>query len=253
MNRKLVLATVCCLPLISSAEEAKKEESSITASAELGLLYKTGNTESADLKSGFDFKYEKELWRSTFDFDFLIKKTEDEAGDLETTDQKWIIESKTNYTLDTNSKNYMYGDIYHEDNKIKGFDTQSSISVGWGREWFKNEVASLFADVGPGYKRDVTRATDTQSSETHSSVIIQAQALYLRKINENVDFKQKLTAKYAVSSGESDNYKAETSITTKLIESLALKFSFIIDHNTVVDKGVEKTDTETALTLVYSF
>ncbi len=254
MNHKLILATLCCLPLIGHAEEAEKEQSPITASAELGMLYKTGNTKSADIKTGFDFKYEKDLWRSTVALDLLVKKTEKEGENhFETTDQKWTFDSKTNYTLDTKSKNYVYGAISYEDNRFSGFENQSSVSAGWGREWFKNEKASLFADIGPGYKRDVTKATDTMDSETKSAFIIQAQALYLRKINEHVEFKQTLIAKYAPKSGENSKYKAETSITTKLIETLALKFAFIIDHNTKVDEGIEKTDTQTALTLVYSF
>ncbi|MCO4799431.1 MAG: DUF481 domain-containing protein [Colwelliaceae bacterium] len=256
MNHKIAIAAICCFPLISAAED-KVKTSPITASAELGLLYKTGNTKSADIKTGFDVKYEEELWRSTLAFDLLIKKTEktDENGEehFDTSDQKWTVESKTNYTLDKTSKNYIYGDIAYEDNRFSGFENQSSISAGWGREWFKNEKASLFADIGPGYKRDVTKATDSVESETQSSFIIQAQALYLRKINEHVEFKQLLSAKYAPKSGANSKYKAETSITTKLIETLALKFSFIIDHNTEVESGTDRTDTQTAMTLVYSF
>jgi len=256
MNHKFALAALCCFPLVSAAEE-KKEVSPFTASAELGLLYKTGNTKSADIKTGFDVKYEEDLWRTTLALDLLVKKTEktDENGDdhFETSDQKWTLESKTNYTLDSKSKNYIYGDVAYEDNRFSGFENQSSVSAGWGREWFKNEQASLFADIGPGYKRDVLKATDDMASETKSSFIIQAQALYLRKINEHVEFKQILSAKYSPKSGENSKYKAETSITTKLIESLALKFSFIIDHNTEVEEGTDRTDTQTAMTLVYSF
>ena len=256
MNHKIIFATLCCLPFISVAQE-NEETSPITASAELGMLYKTGNTKSADIKTGFDVKYEEALWRSTLAFDLLVKKTETTDADgneeFDTSDQKWTIESKTNYTLDKTSKNYIYGDISYEDNRFSGFENQSSISAGWGREWFKNKKASLFADIGPGYKRDVIKATDTTESVTQSAFIIQAQALYLRKINEHVNFKQLLSAKYAPGTGDNSTYKAETSITTKLIETLALKFSFIIDHNTEVDEGTDRTDTQTAMTLVYSF
>jgi len=262
MTNKLILAALCFSPLVSAAEETKEEVSPITASAELGMLYKTGNTRSADVKTGLDIKYEKDLWRSTLAFDLLAKKTEQEVGGeetFETTDQKWTIASKTNYTLDSASKNYVYGDIAYEDSRFGGFENQSSISAGWGREWYKTEVASLFADIGPGYKRDITKdilddsGVVTTQSETQSSFIIQAQAEYLRKINEHVEFKQTLSAKYAPQSGENSIYKAESSITTKLIETLALKFAVIIDHNTVVEEGTERTDTQTAMTLVYSF
>ena len=46
---------------------------------------------------------------------------------------------------------------------------------------------------------------------------------------------------------------AKPSISTKLIETLQLKFSLNIDHNTKVEPGTKKTDTETAITVVYSF
>jgi len=256
MNRKLVLTALCCMPLVAIAEEVA-EKSPFTSSAELGMLYKTGNTKSADIKTGFDIKYEQDLWRSTFAFDLLIKKTEQDNGAgkdvFETTDEKWTVESKTNYTLDTESKNYAYGDVAYEKNRFGSYENQSSVSAGWGREWFKNDNASLFADIGPGYKRDVTKATDTMASETNSSFIVQAQALYLRKINEHVEFKQTLSIKYAPKGGENSKYKAESSITTKLIETLQLKFSFLVDHNTEVEKGTDNTDTQTAVTLVYSF
>jgi len=257
MNRKLALTALCCLPLLASAEEAVVEKSPFTSSAELGMLYKTGNTKSADIKTGFDIKYEQALWRSTFAFDLLIKKTEQENENgkdvFETTDEKWTVESKTNYTLNAENKNYVYGDIAYENNRFSSYENQSSVSAGWGRQWFKNDKASLFADIGPGYKREVTKATSEIESETNSSFIIQAQALYLRKINEHVEFKQTLSIKYAPESGENSKYKAESSITTKLIETLQLKFSFLVDHNTEVEDGQDNTDTQTAVTLVYSF
>ncbi|MGB1197873.1 MAG: DUF481 domain-containing protein [Thalassotalea sp.] len=256
MNRNIILLALCCAPLTSFAEQAE-EKSPISASVGLGFLYKTGNTKSADVKSGFDLKYEKDLWRSTLALDLLAKKTniEDDSGEkhLETSDQKWTAESKTSYTLNKNNQSYVYGDIYYEDDRFSGFENQSTISAGWGREWYKTEVASFFADIGPGFKHDVTEATETDPSKTNTAFIIQAQALYLRKINEHVDFKQSLTVKYAPKSGESDKYSTETSITTKLIQTLQLKFSFKVEHDTIVDADKERTDTQTSIALVYSF
>ena len=255
MDHKLIVAACVGITLTSSVAIAAEpaEKSAIASSAELGMLFKSGNTRSTDLKAGYDFKYEKDLWRSTLAFDLLIKKAEVDQGndttEFETTDQKWTIESKTNYTLNKANKSYVYGDFAYEDSRTGSFDNQSSLSAGWGREWYKNEVASFFADIGPGYKRDVLK----DPSETKSSFIIQAQALYLRKINENVEFKQTLSAKYAPKTGENSKYQAESSITTKLIDTLQLKFSFKVDHNTEVQAETERTDTQTAITLVYSF
>lgn len=249
MNHKFTLPALCLLPLISYAVTAADEKPEFTASAELGFLYKTGNTKSADMKTGFNVKYEKDLWLSLFNFDLLVKKTENDNEDFETSDQKWAVDSKTNYTLSTEGKNYVYGNIRYEDDRFSSFDSQSSVSAGWGRHWYKTDKASLFADIGPGFKSDKVKTT----GETQNAFIIQAQALYLRQINEHVEFKQTLSAKLAPKSGENSIYSAESSITTKLIETLQLKFSFKIDHNTEVSDDKKNTDTQTALTLVYSF
>jgi putative salt-induced outer membrane protein YdiY len=259
MSHKLISAVLCCVSFATVAEEAATPEvkSPYTASAELGMLFKTGDTKSADVKAGFDFGHELGAWKSTLQFDMLVKKTEetDSAGDdhFETSDQKWTLVGQTNYTLDHTSPNYIYGNASYEDNRFSSFDNQSSISAGWGRRWLETENATLDADIGPGYKRDVLRAPSAQEEETNSTFIVQAQALYKRKINSHVEFKQLLVAKYSPKSGENSTYKAESSITTKLIETLQLKFSFILDYNTEVEDDKENTNTETAMTLVYSF
>jgi putative salt-induced outer membrane protein YdiY len=239
-----------------SAEDSEKKPE-YTASAELGFLYKTGNTKSADIKAGFNLQHEKDKWRSVVAFNILAKKIEqeDDAGneEFETTDNKWDILTQTNYTIGEKDKNYLYGNLTYEQDKFSGFESQSSFSAGWGRHWYETETSSLFADVGPGVQYDATRATDTKSSESNTSIIIQAQVLYTHKFNDYVQFKQYLVAKQATESGENSIYKSETSITAQLIDSLQLKFALRIDYDTEVEPEFENTNTETSMTLIYNF
>ena len=258
MNRKLALSTLCILPLVSyaaAAEEAEKPE--FTASAELGFLYKTGNTKSADVKAGFNLKHEKDKWASVVNFNILAKKLEKEDAEgndeFVTTDNKWDILTQTNYTIGEESKNYLYGNLAYEQDKFSGFESQSSFSAGWGRNWYKTETTSFFADVGPGIKYDVTRATETEPSESNTNFIIQAQALYTHKFNDYVQFKQYLVAKQATASGDNSVYKSETSVTAQLIDALQLKFALRIDYDTEVKPEFENTNTETSMTLIYNF
>jgi putative salt-induced outer membrane protein YdiY len=259
MNHKLLSAAICCMPLIAVAEEATapKAKSPYTASAELGMLFKTGDTKSADVKAGFDFTHEAAAWKSTLNLGVLVKKSEeeDENGEdhFETSDQKWTVVGQTNYTIDKASPNYIYGNASYEDDRFSSFDNQSSISAGWGRRWYETEKTTLDADIGPGFKRDVVSATDTDPEEINTAFIVQAQALYTRELNEHVLFKQLFVAKYAPKSDANSTYKARTSISTKLLETLQLKFSFTVDYNTDVDEDKENVNTETAMTLVYSF
>ncbi|TPH17107.1 DUF481 domain-containing protein [Litorilituus lipolyticus] len=252
--------------ILSSLEKAdekpEKKKSTFSASAQLGLLYQTGNTKSGDVKAGLDLRYEKNLWRSLFIFDALLKKTEivnsDGEDNFETTDNKWSVVTQTNYTINSTKRNYLYGNLFYEENRFSSFDSQASLSTGWGRRWYETSSTSFDADVGPGFKRDVTRPTTAEreegiGSETRDSLILQAQALYIQKINEHIEFKQLLVAKHAIEKGENSLYKSETSLTSKLIDSLQIKLSFIVDYNSKVDPNKANTDTQTAAVLVYSF
>ncbi|KGJ96434.1 YdiY family protein [Colwellia psychrerythraea] len=285
-----LFAFYCTVPVISYAQAQPEESNSadasdilfslekaddsqqpssgtlFTASAQLGFLYLTGNTRSADIKTGLDLRFERGLWRSFFVFDLLVKKTEienemstnKENKNFETTDQKWSISSQTNYTLDAARQNYIYGSVFYEENRFSGFDSQASISTGWGRRWFESKEASFDADIGPGFKRDVTQVTpeemaDGKTSQTQDTFILQAQALYIRHINEHIEFKQLFVVKHAIEVGQNSIYKAESSITSKLIDSLQLKVNFIIDYNSKVDDDKANLNTETSVVLIYSF
>ena len=259
MNPKFALPALCLLPLISYtaiAEDAEKKPE-FTASAEFGFLIKTGNVKSGDIKAGFNLKHEKDKWRTAVVFNILAKKTEvtDDTGNKEfnTTDNRWDILTQTNYTIGEADKNYLYGNLAYEQDKFSGFESQSSFSAGWGRHWYETTTSSFFADVGPGMQYNVTRATNDSESESDTNLIIQAQALYKHKFNEHVEFRQYLVAKQATKSGENSVYKSETSVTAKLIDALQLKFAIRLDYDTEVKEGFENANTETSMTLIYSF
>lgn len=264
MKTNLVAVALCTLPLSVTAlaeETTEAPQHEYNASAELGFLYKTGNSKSGDIKSGIDFEHKYDKWASKLKASLLYRKTEvvvteddgSTSEDFETSDQKFILNGQTNYSMEADGANYMYGSFGFTDDRFSSFEYQAQASAGWGKKWHANELWELTTDIGPGFKRDRLSATDTQESENKDAFIVQAQAAYKRQLNDNVEFKQLLRATQAVDSGENSVYIADTSITTTLIEKLAMKFSFRVEHNTEVDEGKDNTDTQTAITLVYSF
>lgn len=232
----------------------------LTGSAELGFLYQTGNTHSVDIKTGIDLRVEKERWLSLLNIDLLIKKTDiadtnTNEQHFKTTDQKWTVASQTNYNVNNLEKNYIYGAVWYEENDFSSFINQSSISTGWGRHWYKTNEASLWGDIGPGFKRDKFRVSDNEPINTVTSWIMQVQALYIRKLSDNIELKQYLSVKKAIKTNVNSIYNAQTSLTTKLISTLQLKFTFTVNYNTDIEDEDEKKnlDTQTTITLVYSF
>ncbi len=47
--------------------------------------------------------------------------------------------------------------------------------------------------------------------------------------------------------------KSETTLTSQVSDSLSMKLTLLLKHNSDVPPGVDKSDTETSATLVYSF
>ena len=262
MKSKIAAAALLVLPFTGQyalAEEAVVEESAFTISTELGFLFTTGNTKTGDLKAALNIQYEKGQWLHVLAFNALAKKVESENTDgkdvFESTENKWDIVGQTNYSLDEDGKNYLYANVYYQQDKFSSFLYQTSGSIGWGRQLIDTETTTFFADIGPGVKYDVIRedlkAGTIEYSET--APIVQAQALFTHQVNDFVEFKQYLVAKQTVQSGKNSIYKSETSLTTKLNDSLQFKVALRIDYDTHVDEGFENTNTETTATLVYEF
>jgi hypothetical protein len=74
MKSKIALASLLILPF-STQFALAEEKPALTISAELGLLFKTGNTKSGDIKAGLNIKHEEGQWLNTVAFNALAKKT----------------------------------------------------------------------------------------------------------------------------------------------------------------------------------
>ncbi|WP_286219631.1 DUF481 domain-containing protein [Thalassotalea agarivorans] len=267
--KAVLLALITASSAAAFAEDApppppEEEKPAFTGNVQLGFLYKSGNTHSADLLSGVDIKYDKDRWLSVLDVDLLIKRStipDKDTGveSFTTSDQKFTINSQTNYTLNSEKKNYVYGNVWYEQDRFNGFEHQSSASICWGRHWYETENSSLYADIGPGYKIDEVKAVVddngvvVEEAYTAENFIVQTQATYIRKLSDYVEFQQVVNAKIAVKKGENSIFKAQTDIVSTLVSSLQLKFSLVFDYNTEVADGIENLDSQTQVSLLYNF
>ncbi|WP_068547347.1 YdiY family protein [Thalassotalea crassostreae] len=237
--------------------ECDNVPSAISGSIEVGAFFNSGDKNNAIGLVRSDLRHEIGKLRSTWILDMFGRITEEEDPDtgkkeFETTDQKWASSIQSNYTLEKGGKNYVFGYGSYEADRFNGFDYQTAVAAGWGRRWYETDKAFFDAEMGPGFKIDEIAETDENNNKTEKSVILRSAATYERKLFETMEFKQTVSAEFTPESDENSKYQSVSSITTKLIESLALKFAFKIDHNTKVEGDASNTRTETSLTLVYS-
>ena len=116
----------------------------------------------------------------------------------------------------------------------------------------------LNAEIGPGIKRFEHQKESSDlddnglplAGETESEAIGVAKLDYNWQISENARFTQLVAMEYGDTNTKTIS---ESALMTKINGSLQMKFAYNITHNSDVSDEKENTDTETSLTLVYSF
>ena len=245
----LTAATLAAIGASSAvfAQDAE-EKKDFTLDGEFGLLVSTGNTESASVKARLSASQELKNWSNDYLLEGIYKKSEvtNALGEEETqtTDQSYFLSAQGNYKLD-NPENRLFIFGSYEDDRFSSFEFQSTVAAGWNSVWFDKPGQKLTYSVGPGY-----RMSERTTGEDENSLIIRGALDYNWKISETANFRQRLSTEVGEDNTKS---RSETSVSAKLAEAMSLKVSFIMDHNSDVNDGSKNLDTETSITLVYSF
>lgn len=240
--------------LASTASAAQEKPWSFDA--ELGLISTSGNTDSSSIKGKIDAKQNLDNWRNQYVFETLYNQNEilsgDAAGQKETTAQRWFTSIQSDYKLDDKHQGlFVYAS--YEDDRFSGFDYQGTFAIGYSDRWFENAKSHFDYSVGPGVSFVKFEDTDLVEGESEETAILRLSASYLYQISENAKFTQTFSSDVAFESDRNTKSKAESAITANLNSSFALKASLSINHNSEVPAERESTDTQTALTLVYSY
>lgn len=208
------------------------------SSAELGLVATGGNTETTSIQARATVSLDTGTWLHSLTADAL--NTSDESG---TTTERYFAGLKSEYKL--SEKGFLYVKVDYEDDRFAGFDYRLSESLGFGRTFIENDTWLLKAEVGPGARQ--TRYNDNSSD---SELTLHTAGSLGWQLSESSRFTQDLSIDLG-----SDNTVSEavSAITSNIAGNLAMKASFRIKHNSEVPADTKKTDTQLAMTLVYTF
>jgi putative salt-induced outer membrane protein YdiY len=240
------LALACCLG--SATVVAEEADKSFTMDGEFGFIVTTGNTETTSISAGLAATQELDKWSNSYLIEGLYKSDtiEDVAGDEldRTTAQKFFASAQGNYKL-TNPNHRLFAFASYEDDRFSNFKYQGTVAGGWNQKMWETETSAFDYSIGPGYS-----FAEAQDGESRDSAIIRGAFSYLWNVSETSRFTQTFSTEYG-----SDNVKsrAESALTAQIAGGLSLKVSIKFDHNSDVADGLDKLDTETAVTLVYSF
>lgn len=240
-----------------AADEAKTWD----VTSELGAIVTSGNTETTTLKGGIKVLHNLENWNNEYKLDGIYKEDEieNEQGVKETqrTNEKYSISAQGNYKLnEKHSHLFIYGS--HVSDYFGAYRNESVISAGYGLRLIDRSDMWLNAEIGPGYKYfqypdDSTEVDDNGNSlagEREGEAIALGKVDYNWQISDSARFTQLVSVEYGDTNTKT---RSESAILAKINGSLQMKVAYNITHNSDVADDKENTDTETSLTLVYSF
>ena len=240
MQKKLSLgfATLLCI------QGAVAEEDSFKGEGKLGLTNTSGNTETqtivGNLKLGYTmFKWEHEAKLETL-------RAEDGQN---LTAERYSLDLQSDYKL-PNKISYLWGNFRYEDDKFSGYNYQTALTVGYGHKVIDTARTKLDLEAGVGIRKSELKAGSEPNDDLDREPIARFGLDYSQEISSNLDF----TQNFLVETGsENTHLESRTGFNVKIVGNLKMGLSLDINHNTEVPPGTEKTDTITAVNLLYSF
>lgn len=245
MKKTLIFITSATLITGNAFAEEEAPKSLWKASAELGYVATTGNSETQSLNAKAMVSTDREKWRHKGEITALNGSTTDQVTDIEqTTAQKYTLMGQSDYKLA--GKNFLFGVINYDDDKFSGYDYRVTESVGYGRRVIEDTDLIIDLEIGPGARQSKL----TSTGETESEGLIRGAA----KIDWTISKSSKLAEVLTVDAGEDVTItKSVTSLSSQIEGNLSMKITFTYTNTSEVPVGIEETDTETGVTLVYNF
>jgi putative salt-induced outer membrane protein len=243
-----VLALAIIASLQVQAKDAAATDKVWTTSAELGAITTSGNTVGTSVTGKIDAKQELTHWSNQYIFSAHFKEDEKTADNGEKVNERsaerYQLSAKAAYKLGEEfDKLFVFGS--YTDDKFGAYLKYTTVAVGYGTRLYNAEDKSLDAEIGPGYF-----SGERSTGETENGLILRGAAAFNWTISESASFSQTLSIEYG-----DDNTRtvAETALLAKVNGSLQMKAAFVVQNDSDVPVGKKSTDTQTSLTLVYSF
>lgn len=244
-NRILLSTALAPALLINTAlvnAEPSNEDLGFHGSGEAGFNQKTGNVDSESLLARLKLNYSQKQ----NDYKGLIEienKTEDDTQISE----RYVLDLQADRYFTEDKNYYAFANARGEQDEIADLDQDLSLTLGLGKVLYRTEQTRLSTELGLGYQEvDYVGNVETDFSQTTGRIKIDLN----HKFNDNVRFVQDLT--YFTGA---EQYKTESnsSLRMALNSKLSVSSSYKYRYNSNPADAAEKTDTETNLSLIYSF
>lgn len=246
MKPSLLLALAAALALGDAA--AGDIAPAWNTSAELGAITTSGNTAGTAVTGKIDARQELEDWSNQYIASGFFKEDEKPTSNGQTVTvksaERFSLSAKAAYKLMEDGKKLFVLGTYVDD-KFGAYTTYTTMAVGHAWAWDNAEDGRVDLEVGPGYFSG-TRA----NGEDENGFTVRGAAAVRWRLSPSAMFSQSVSVERGTSNVHSI---AEAALSTKINDTMQMKAAFAARNDTNVPANKKNTDTQTSVTLVYSF
>jgi putative salt-induced outer membrane protein YdiY len=238
---------------LTVALPAELPEGAWFTSAELGAITTSGNTTGTSVTGKIDARHETSNWTHEYVASGFFKQDQvtDEDGTThqQRSAQRYMLSAKAAFKLlGEGQRAFVLGS--HVNDRFGAYTRYSSLSVGHGSQWYKTDDKALDVEIGPGYFHGERAPNEAGIVEDESGFTIRGATQFRWAVSPSAQFVQRMSVERGTSNTHSI---AETSLSTKINSTMQMKAGFSARNDTNVPAGKKNTDTQTSLTMVYSF
>ncbi|GAA4360812.1 YdiY family protein [Kangiella marina] len=241
MKKNLIALALCAASpaLFADGLLSDAPEEGHQGNIDLGYISTSGNTETESLNGAFDWVARaSENWATGIQITGVSNSSEDQR-DAEQYTFAW------NNRFDLTEKSFVYSILDYKNDYFGAYDYQAGAYLGYGHQFYKSDDGHFSLGIGLGY-----RVNAVFIGEDEKESVIRGDLDFAHKLTDNARFTQTISAVWGQ---EIDTYVSRSAISTKISENLAMKLSYLINYNSVVPAGAEKTDRTTTVGISYSF
>ena len=219
-------------------------------SAELGAISTSGNTVGSSVTGKIDARQELPNWSNEYIFSGYFKEDVETAADgtqeRVRSAERYELSAKAAFKLiEDGHKLFALGS--HVNDKFGSYSSYSTVGIGDSSSLYEDKERGNHVDLelGPGYFSG-TRAT----GQLESGFTVRGAAALRWHLSPSAVFTQTASVERSTSNVHS---AAEAALSTKINGTMQMKAAFVARSDTSPSDGKKNTDTQTSLTLVYSF
>lgn len=259
MKKQALVAAAISLAVVSmngfaasctSAATTKKLTDKISwdgSQASLGLSINTGNTDSSSANGEFDLVVAKHRFTNALS----IKGQYGKSNGVLNKEQYSISEQpQYSFNDNPNRNNYFFINTLYQENKFAAYEKMVNGTIGYGRDWVKNDCIQFSTQLGPSYIYDQEPPPQKKSN---SSLGVTATVTFVWNVTASAKLSEVVKDSFSKITNHLDSV---TSFSNKLIGNLAVSLSFEVEHWSKIpadSPNTKKTNTTTTVNLVYTF